>query len=328
MDLQLGSRNEDVRRLEHKLQTLGLYTGPADGVFGGGVESAVKQFQKSHGLQPDGIVGAETRTALFPDAVMPASTLQNRPLAERCLALTGSFETSSGFPECFSELAGDFDGEGISFGVLQWNLGQGTLQPLFLDMLEAYPQTIGEVFQDRLATFKRVLALPRQQQLSWALSIQSPDRRVVFEPWKGYFEALGRTASFQFVQMDYSKRLYAEAVALAQEYELITDRGMALMFDICVQNGSIGRDIGAQIREDYSKQSRYQSPLDEQVVRMQAIANRVAQSSRPEFVDDVRARKLTIANGTGVVHNLDYDLAEQFSIDLLPFARKRVRVGS
>jgi hypothetical protein len=319
MDLQLGSRNEDVRRLEQKLQTSGLYTGPLDGVFSGGVESAVKEFQKSHALKPDGIVGTETWTALFAGAVMPACPLRDRPLAERCLALTGSFETSSNFPECFSELAGDFDGEGISFGVLQWNLGQGTLQPLFLGMLQAYPQTMAEIFQDRLTTFKHVLGVSREEQLSWALSIQSPDRRVVFEPWKGYLEALGRTASFQTIQTDHSKRLYGEAIALSQEYELTTDRGVALMFDICVQNGPIGREIGAQIRDDYSSEPASHSPSDQQVARMQAIANRVAQSSRPEFVEDVRARKLTIANGTGVVHNINYNLADQFSIDLSPF---------
>ena len=30
-------------------------------------------------------------------------------------------------------LSGDFDGQGLSFGVLQWNLGQGSLQPLLAD---------------------------------------------------------------------------------------------------------------------------------------------------------------------------------------------------
>ena len=37
------------------------------------------------------------------------------------------------------------------------------------------------------------------------------------------------------------------------------------------------------------------------------------------FVDDVRVRKLTIANGQGTVHNVSYDLEQQFGIGLTNF---------
>jgi hypothetical protein len=54
--------------------------------------------------------------------------MTNLPLAGRSLALTGSFETGKLPPDCFSALAGDFDGQGLSFGALQWNIEQGSLQ--------------------------------------------------------------------------------------------------------------------------------------------------------------------------------------------------------
>lgn len=41
--------------------------------------------------------------------------------------VTGTFE-NSGDP--YEGVAGNFDGQGISCGVLQWNIGQGSLQPL------------------------------------------------------------------------------------------------------------------------------------------------------------------------------------------------------
>jgi hypothetical protein len=47
------------------------------------------------------------------------------------------------------------------------------------------------------------------------------------------------------------------------------------------------------------------------------IANRVAESSRPEYVDDVRTRKLAIADGVGTVHGMYYDLASQYAIGLV-----------
>jgi hypothetical protein len=45
--------------------------------------------------------------------------------------ITGTFE-NSGDP--YRGVAGDFDGQGISCGVLQWNIGQTSLQPLVKDV--------------------------------------------------------------------------------------------------------------------------------------------------------------------------------------------------
>ena len=43
------------------------------------------------------------------------------------LAITGDFETTG---DPFAGVTGDFDGMGLSCGVLQWCIGQGSLQPL------------------------------------------------------------------------------------------------------------------------------------------------------------------------------------------------------
>ena len=52
--LKKGSRGDGVKLLQ---RTLHLYE---DGIFGPLTEEAVKEFQKSHGLVADGIVGAKT----------------------------------------------------------------------------------------------------------------------------------------------------------------------------------------------------------------------------------------------------------------------------
>ena len=59
MLLKIGSKGEDVKKLQSKL---GL---GADGVFGPGTESAVKKWQSSNGLTADGIVGEGTWGKLF-----------------------------------------------------------------------------------------------------------------------------------------------------------------------------------------------------------------------------------------------------------------------
>lgn len=58
--LQVGSSGPDVREVQQRLQFLGYFRGDVDGVFGPVTETAVKNFQKDNGLEPDGIVGPQT----------------------------------------------------------------------------------------------------------------------------------------------------------------------------------------------------------------------------------------------------------------------------
>jgi cell wall-associated NlpC family hydrolase len=62
--LRKGSRGEDVRRIQRRLQVHGFDPGPADGVFGPRTDVAVRAFQRAKRLQVDGIVGPHTRGAL------------------------------------------------------------------------------------------------------------------------------------------------------------------------------------------------------------------------------------------------------------------------
>jgi putative chitinase len=84
MLLKIGSKGEDVKKLQAKLGTT------ADGSFGPGTEKLVKEWQSANGLTADGIVGDGTWSKMFPttqpvqvvkeDVVIPTSSefkLQN-----------------------------------------------------------------------------------------------------------------------------------------------------------------------------------------------------------------------------------------------------------
>lgn len=60
--ISLGSTGNDVKRLQRVLARHLLWSpfGPITGTFDAGLETAVKNFQSSHGLTPDGIVGPAT----------------------------------------------------------------------------------------------------------------------------------------------------------------------------------------------------------------------------------------------------------------------------
>ncbi len=73
MVLKLGSKGEDVKKLQEKL---GL---SADGSFGPGTEKAVKEWQTKNGLTADGVVGDGTWGRLFdgesPKKIVESGTL-------------------------------------------------------------------------------------------------------------------------------------------------------------------------------------------------------------------------------------------------------------
>ncbi len=59
-------QGEDVRQVQQALIEAGFDVGAdgADGIFGKGMDGAVREFQQQKGLTADGIVGDETRRLL------------------------------------------------------------------------------------------------------------------------------------------------------------------------------------------------------------------------------------------------------------------------
>ena len=64
--LYLGSVGPQVQLLQLALERAGYAPGPLDGVFGASTQTALRSFQRSAGLLPDGIAGAATHRALTP----------------------------------------------------------------------------------------------------------------------------------------------------------------------------------------------------------------------------------------------------------------------
>lgn len=61
---KMGSRGDEVRRIQQKLKSMGYYTGSVDGIYGTQTQSAVKKFQRDNGLTVDGIAGPKTLSYL------------------------------------------------------------------------------------------------------------------------------------------------------------------------------------------------------------------------------------------------------------------------
>lgn len=314
--LKNGSTGDDVTRVQQTLQAAGYLSGVADGAFGPATEAAVKSFQLASGLTADGVIGPGTWGKLFPATPAPAAPAATGGLDSRCLALTGSFETGKLAPDCFAGLTGNFDGQGMSFGALQWNFGQGTLQPLLKQMFTSHADVAATIFGAKLGQVQQAISGGTAAAVAFAVSIQGPAKHSINAPWRQMFTSLGLTPEFQAIETQSAASYYSRAVAMCNDYGLTSARGRALMFDISVQNGSINDAVRTLIMDDYAALSPVLSPDDREVARMRIVANRRAEAANAKFVEDVRQRKLCIANGTGVVHGVSYDLAAQFGLDL------------
>ena len=255
----------------------------------------------------------------------PVKLGEEHPLPLRVLALTAGFETGAGFPGCFGGLTGNFDGQVISFGALQWNIGQGSVQPLWREMRDRHPAELKQILgAAEYDDFSRMLDGTADDQKRWGLGIQYRSGRAwkIVEPWRTALQRLGVSEPMREIQLRTASDLYQVALGFCQAFGLTAERGVALMFDIRVQNGNPDKGgSGRLIREDFEqKVNPWWSDEEQQVERMRIIATRRAAVSRPMYVDDVLRRKMAIAEGSGRVHGRLWNLDADFAITMRPIA--------
>ena len=145
-------------------------------------------------------------------------------------------------------------------------------------------------------------------QVNWAISIH--DGNDIEDTWKSAFKALCSTPEFIAIEMKYIKEKYAShALKDFNYFNFSTLRALSLMFDIAVQCGGIGQAdelplIESQINENTGD-----------IEKMTVISNVVAENSASSWVEAVRARKLCITNGTGIVNGTNWNLNEEFGLN-------------
>lgn len=64
-NIRRGHTGQQVTNLQLMLNAAGYNCGTPDGIFGSNTETATKAFQASRGLANDGIVGKDTKKALW-----------------------------------------------------------------------------------------------------------------------------------------------------------------------------------------------------------------------------------------------------------------------
>jgi peptidoglycan hydrolase-like protein with peptidoglycan-binding domain len=258
--LKRGSYGEDVRALQKALNAAGIQPPlEEDGAYGPAVDAAVRKFQAEHGCQVDGIVGPETMGALDrargfePNPAASDASLRRRTpsvLGGGGAGGAGGIDGPSGggsIPAGTNvdriidytarvESGGKYDawnaddnGHGVSFGLIQFNQEVGGLPSLLQSMHAANPAKFNEIMGPHASTMLSTGGVR-------GANLNDPDI-------KSRMLRLGREPEFQQVQRDKAREGYWNPAArLGASFGIRSERGLAMLFDSCVQNGSGGTE--------------------------------------------------------------------------------------
>ena len=144
-----------------------------------------------------------------------------------------------------------------------------------------------------------IMKAPKARQMAFADSISlGASKAKLAEPWRTGFRKLGEFEQVQAIQLEHANRDYFQpARSTAQTLRLKTELGLALAFDVHVQNGGVKPEARAEIDRHVA-----QHPMEGEHDLRVAVAHAVANHSSPQFRQDVLSRKLAIATGAGTVH--------------------------
>jgi len=290
-----GLEGAIARDIQANLLKQGFFAGDhdkfIDGDFGGHTVAALTQLQAARALPQTGAVDDATWGQL---TVAPIPTL-----FERCLGLTASFEGNG-----YTHIEGNFDGAGLTWGIIGFTLSNGEIQGLLREIEQAAPGTLARVLGAELAAeWAARSAQPIAQQLRWADAISTgPDKLGLPPAWVDAFRRLGEEPLVQRLQMHHAYDSYfVPAAATAATLGLSTELGLALCFDCHVQNGK-ARVLAVQ---DLLRAGHAASDAAQRAAFAQAVASHASAA----YQDDVLKRKMTVATGAGTVHGRAYTLA-------------------
>jgi hypothetical protein len=223
------------------------------------------------------------------------------------------YETLLAYPNNYGRTAGNFDDQGMSFGCIQFNFGQGSLQPIFMHMLQNHWVKTKACFsvEADFTTFEYNLwNYSLAQLVAWGDSITdwkldefgqkiAGTGSNIKKPWRDYFHNIGILPECILKQQEQAENPYhVNARTFFKEYALWTRRGYALMFDISVQSGSIGAAARTRIfsrfaAQDFTGLSAEEIETEKMKIIVDERSKDVSSTWRPSWIE----RKSSIALG-------------------------------
>jgi hypothetical protein len=111
---------------------------------------------------------------------------------------------------------------------------------------------------------------------------------------------LANFQSCKSAQLGQATLYWHHAISLAKALGVTTERGLSLLFDMCVQNGGVKKVIQDEVKRITSHEHKLRA---------------LAQSVRDGKWDTADyPRKILIANGAGSIYGMDINIENQYGI--------------
>lgn len=234
-------------------------------------------------------------------------------LFDTCLKITSIFEGSD-----YGTVTENFDGMGISCGILQFNLGTGTLQAYILnhinEMYFKFPKSIMPIVESK-----------KEMALIWHKDNCCDENGHLKPEWKKAWVNFMLRPEVINLQKQACNKYFQRAreicgiLGFSHEHK----RAMAWAYDLAVQSWSLGIDrprinheqanniLQLYGPENYNLWSQVEL-TDDQVVLVIASHLR-ALKCKPEWRKAFFVRKCTLAVGLGIVNGEKHDFRKTFT---------------
>jgi peptidoglycan hydrolase-like protein with peptidoglycan-binding domain len=282
-----------VMALQTALVGVGQAVEP-DGDFGSITSGALRRWQKANGYpEQDAIDDVQWKHLTRSDRAPAPFDL--------CLNVSADFEGTS-----FDRVVGNFDGAGITFGLVGFTLVNGEIGAVLARIEQLRPGAVAAAFGALYPQFMQIQASSKAERLAWADGISlGANKYAVAQPWRDAFQRVGALPESRRAQIERAYAVYWKK-ALQHIADFMTGKPLtiadtAFWFDAAIQN-----DIGASERAELLQAAG--SGLSGDKLRAE-FAGIIANGSSPRWRQDVLSRKMTFATGDGVVHGSRYALA-------------------
>ena len=255
------------------------------------------------------------------------------PAERKAVAITSTLET--GKPGSFYGLAGNFDGQGVSFGLVNWTMGTGSLQQLLRDFAKTNPDRWNQVFGRDAMSFRNLIMPDGKAatvtQYRFAIEQMNESQMLrgrvdwkVREPWVTYFKRLSADDVFQSIQIRYVRVLLRDGAQYCLSYDLQSEAAFCFMFDAVSSHGKWWpkkKKRAEHIKEKLRKLSEEKGGGKvSEALALLAIADVLGSTSAPRWAAAVRERKRWFVTGK---HHRARELVNFRPSFDLPFAQSK-----
>lgn len=280
------------------------YTMPANWAFDQIVTTTIRDRETGASIEIDKDVVRGTYIGETPEAPEPVG-ISFEEAVRAALKYTSFIETGT---RGYAAIAGNSDDQGLSLGLVQFNIGRGTLQPVLQDILEQERPLVVSIFGEaKTNALEQMLQMPNTNlQNAWVVETINDSNNQILPDWKAAFQELAQTEAFMDIYDKYINTAIIQEKAVPKcnldDFYLTTCRAFALMFDMSVKHGGFYQIDVKAMRDQFTSGM---TDLEKLQIICNVLKKRYGSEERFEV----------ILNGTGTVHKTPFDdLAKDYGI--------------